>query len=65
MSSASYRSAAVAFFLASALSVVAGLLPWIRGRGPNAPFLILALLWFVLGTTMLRRGTGGGSDGAG
>ena len=59
------RSAALAFFLAAALTLVAALLPWVRGRAPNAVFLSLTIVWFVLGVAMLRRGGGTDSDRAG
>ena len=60
MSRAPHRNAAFAFVLAAVLSAAAGLLPWIRGRAPNALFLVLALAWFVLSVAMLRRGRDGG-----
>jgi hypothetical protein len=49
------QAAGLAFFFAAALSIVAGALPWIRGRGPNAAMLALAVVWFVLGAAMFRR----------
>ena len=59
------RTAALAFFLAAALSLVAGALPWLRGRDPNASMLVLAVVWSVFGVLTLRRGSGGDDAGAG
>ena len=65
MSPAPQRGAALGFFLAAVLSVVAALLPWFRGREPNAPFLVMAAAWAVFGLAMLRRKGGNGPDRAG
>ena len=57
------RTASFAFFLAAALTLVAALFPWVRGRAPNFVFFPLAIVWFVLGIAMLKRGGGTGAGG--
>ena len=49
------RIAGWGFMLAALLFAVAVLIPLTRGREFNATFLVLALVFFVLGAGVMRR----------
>jgi hypothetical protein len=48
------------FFVAAAGSLVAGLVPLLRGGPVNVVFLSSAVLWLVLGLAARRNARGGG-----
>lgn len=50
------RFVGVALLATAALSLIAGLLPLMRGGRPHVVFLGVAVVWLVLGLTRLRRG---------
>ena len=43
------------FMLAALLFMVAALIPLVRGRDLNTTFLVLALVFFVLGAGVMRK----------
>ena len=53
------RNVAWLFFVAAAGSLVAGLVPLLRGRPVNVVFLSSAALWLVLGVAANRSARGG------
>jgi len=52
------RVAVTGFFLAALLFLVVALLPLRTGRGLNATFLALAVVFLVIGMGQARRGGG-------
>jgi hypothetical protein len=49
------RIAGLGFMLAAVLFAVAALIPVVRGGDFNATFLVLALVFFVLGAGVMRK----------